>query len=374
VDGAGTVIDCCQFVAALAKHGWATASGVPCSTFAGPIRHLDEAGAYETSANEGLALSSSVGAALAGRRQAVLLQNSGLGNLLNPLVSLAIPYRVPVLALMSLRGWPDPAQDEPQHALMGKHSAAILDQLEVWTETVDAGGDWRGAIARATEVIDNGHSAFLLVPLQSIGQHPRASVIVEASTLPTSGQVAAAVAEWARPESFVVSTTGYLSRFLYAAGDRERNFYMQGSMGHAASIALGFARAEPDTEVIALDGDGAVLMHTGVLSTIGAQAPRNLTHVVVDNGSYASTGGQLTTSACTDFAELALASGYRTAITVEHTESLKTALELNRCQPGPHMVAVRSRAINYVAPPRPSADLSLVDVARRVSAAGTLFP
>jgi phosphonopyruvate decarboxylase len=137
-------------------------------------------------------------------------------------------------------------------------------------------------------------------------------------------------------------------------------------MGHAAAIGLGYATARPAEHVVVLDGDGALLMHLGVLSTIGALAPSRFVHVVVDNGCYASTGGQATTASRTDFAGLARACGYRTAETVASIEALVRALDSARAAAGPHLVAVSAGSTMDSPPPRASAAMSLVDVAARL--------
>lgn len=362
------MIECCDFVAALENRGWTGATGVPCGTFAGPIAHLHESGCYEASANEGTALASAVGAALGGRRRAVFLQNSGLGNIVNPLASLVAPYRVPVLAIMSMRGWPDPTTDEPQHALMGRATVGLLDQLELWHAVLD------GDETRLEEVLDGaeramsqGVAAFVLVPRGQLGRHPGVTPDLGPRVLPDSGQVARVVSEWVGPDDVIVSTTGHLSRYLFAAGDRPRNFYMQGSMGHAAAIGLGYATARPADNVVVLDGDGALLMHLGVLSTIGAVAPSRLVHVVVDNGCYASTGGQATTMWRTELAAVARECGYRTAATVCSTADLVDALDSVRASAGPHLVAVAASSTTVDGPPpRASATLGLADVAARL--------
>lgn len=362
------MIGCCEFVASLERHGWIGAAGVPCATFAGPIAHLHAARRYEASANEGTALASAVGAALGGRRRAVFLQNSGLGNVVNPLASLVAPYGVPVLAVMSMRGWPDPAADEPQHQLMGRATIGLLDQLGLWHTILD---DDRfqldAALDRAQRAMARGVPAFILVPPGLVGRHPHVEPSSDSSALPGSGEVAQALSDWVCPDDLIVSTTGYLSRYLFASGDRPRNFYMQGSMGHAAAIGLGYATARPGENVIVLDGDGALIMHLGVLSTIGAAAPVRLTHVVVDNGCYASTGGQVTSARHTDLAAVARACGYRTAVTVAGVAELRAALEHTREVAGPHLVMVSANPAVDGPPPRASAAVELSDVAARLA-------
>lgn len=360
------MIGCCNFVTALSSRGWDSAAGVPCSTFDGPIAHLGAARRYEASANEGTALGSAVGAALAGRRRAVLLQNSGLGNLVNPLASLVLPYRVPVLAFMSMRGWPDPAADEPQHEVMGRRTTAVLDALGVWHAFLDGAEQLTRTLDEAEREIALERPAFVLVPRGTIGSHPGSPLEPDPPTLPHSAEVAAAVSSWVSDDDVVVSTTGHLSRHLFAAADRPRSFYMQGSMGHAAAIALGYATARPRASVVVLDGDGAVLMHQGVLSTIGAQNPPGLIHLVVNNGCYASTGGQPATTRHTDLAAVARACGYATATTVSSIADLRAVLDSVRGRQGPHFVEVSARSTMDTPPPRASAALRLPDIAARV--------
>ncbi|HEU5268324.1 MAG TPA: thiamine pyrophosphate-dependent enzyme [Jatrophihabitans sp.] len=125
------------------------------------------------------------------------------------------------------------------------------------------------------------------------------------------------------PDACVVSSCGYPSRELYNAGDRPGNFYLVGSMGMAAPIALGIASIHPRLMVIAIDGDGSLLMNLGVLPMVAAARPR-LIHVVCDNGMHESTGGQATTQRA-DFVALALAAGYRSAIRIEQPAELAEA-------------------------------------------------
>ena len=136
------------------------------------------------------------------------------------------------------------------------------------------------------------------------------------------------------PEELAVSTTGFMSREVSALGGVDRHFPMQGSMGFAAAIALGVARSLPGRGVHVLDGDGALIMRMGSLATIGALAPPSFVHIVVDNGTYASTGGQLTVSPHVDFASAALACGYRAAASCQGADGLPDALDWARGEAG----------------------------------------
>jgi phosphonopyruvate decarboxylase len=331
----------------LADHGHALVTGVPCSYFAGPLRLLDRGVGprYVPAVNEGSAIAIAAGASLGGELPVVLAQNSGFGNMINPLTSLVLPYRIAMTVMVSMRGWPTASAGEPQHHWMGRTVPGWLDSLDVphWMLTAD-GPPLTELLQLARPALDDGRPAFILVAKGAIADD--APVEAPESPEPSSGArpnrdevVATLLAEVG--DAHLLSTTGYLSRSLFNHGDRERNFYMQGSMGHVSGIALGAALTRTESRFVVLDGDGAVLMHMGVLATIGANAPANLTHVIFDNGVYDSTGGQRTGCSHTDFASAALACGYRDARTVDTTDALRAALRSALAAPGPTAIVVR---------------------------------
>lgn len=338
----------------LAKRGFTAASGVPCSFFGGPIALLSRTpGSYVPAANEGGALATAAGVALAGGRAYVMLQNSGLGNLINPLTSLVMTYRIPVLTFVSLRGWPDPAGDEPQHEIMGGITQPFLDLLGLphWRLGADDGPEHFVEILAAAEAaLDDGQAPFVLVEKGAVGKIEAPAEAADEDRL-ESAEVVRLVSKLADGDP-VVATTGYTGRELFGLDDRPRNFYMQGSMGHASSIALGVAMTEPKRTVVVLDGDGAVLMHMGTLSAIGDQAPANLVHIVLDNGIHESTGGQRTTSAVTQLDEVAAAAGYRTVFRCRSLEEVQVRYEAARSAPGPHLVLVPTKRRGGTVPPR----------------------
>ncbi|REE99930.1 phosphonopyruvate decarboxylase [Thermomonospora umbrina] len=339
----------------LAERGFGLASGVPCSFFGGPIALLgDRPGAYVPAANEGAALAVAAGAALAGRRAYVMLQNSGLGNLINPLTSLVMTYRIPLLTFVSLRGWPDPARDEPQHAVMGPTTEPYLELLELphWTLRSDDGPErFRDILDAALEELTAGRSPFVLIEKGAIAK-------AGGSERPGGGEDRLDSAEAVRliaklvGDAAVIATTGYTGRELFGIDDRPANFYMQGSMGHASSLALGVALARPERTVVVLDGDGAALMHLGALSTVGAQGPPNLIHVVLDNGAHESTGGQPTTSATTRLEDVADAAGYRSHRRCRTLADVQEAIAEALVRPGPHMCVIPTRRRTGPMPPR----------------------
>lgn len=138
-------------------------------------------------------------------------------------------------------------------------------------------------------------------------------------------------------EALIVAN-GYLSRQAYDCGDRPTTFYMIGSMGLAASIALGVALSRPERRVVVVDGDGNLLMSLGVLAMIGNCRPSNLIHVLLDNEMYASTGGQRSVSRSVAMRELAVAAGYRRALRVSDERSLQAALKDTWAEPGPSLI------------------------------------
>ncbi|MEU3260722.1 phosphonopyruvate decarboxylase [Streptomyces albidoflavus] len=345
------------FCSELEQRGFAKASGVPCSFFGGPIAHLSRTpGRYTPAANEGNAVAVAAGAALAGERCYVMLQNSGLGNLVNPLTSLVMTYRIPVLTFVSLRGWPDPAQDEPQHEVMGGITQPFLEMLGLphWILRAEASHEeFNGILDEAEAAVSKGQAPFVLVEKGAVGKCPPVEDSVDEARQ-HSGEVVSLVSELAG-EAPVIATTGFTGRELFGIDDRPRNFYMQGSMGHASSIALGVALARPRTPVFVLDGDGAALMHLGALSAIGDQAPGNLVHIVLDNGIHESTGGQSTTSGGTSIEEVARAAGYATAERCRSLEQIREQVTRALHSPGPHLILVPTRARNGPMPPRATA-------------------
>jgi phosphonopyruvate decarboxylase len=354
--------DSTAFVTALERLGVTLVSGVPCSSFAGPIRLLGDHPSvhYVAAANEGAALAVAAGAGLAGARAAVIVQNSGFGNLVNPLTSLALPYRIPLLVFVSMRGWPTAGPGEPQHHWMGRVVAPWLDTLEIphWTLTAD-GPPVTALLDRAGPVLDAGGVAFVLVGKGAIRDtaRPDRDATRNGARPDRDDLVDAVVAE--AGDRYLMSTTGYLSRALVNRGDRDRNFYMQGSMGHVAALALGSALTRPRDRFVVLDGDGAALMHMGTMATVGAEAVPNLAHVVFDNGVYDSTGGQPTASAAVAFEEIGRAVGYRAVRRVGTVGGLRPAVRATLDAGGPALLVVDGnaggstgeRASNRLTPP-----------------------
>lgn len=362
-----------EFVAACARHGFTMAVGVPCSYFAGPIALLTRRGCYVPAANEGIACAVAAGAVASGGRAVVLAQNSGLGNLLNPLTSLLLPYRIPVLFFLSMRGWPDGRSDEPQHAVMGTTSERLLEDLGLWRRWLpDTADGFQRLLADVDAELARGRPAFCLVRRGDIGDGtggavPLAAPAAEAGFPSRRRAIQEIVGRL--PTALVVSTTGHTSRDLFSLGHDGRFFYMQGSMGHAAAFGLGIALVHRDRQVVVLDGDGAVLMHLGCTATIAAAAPRRFVHVVLDNGRYESTGGQETPARTTSFRDVGRAVGYRTAIECRTLAELAAALDGLTDADGPCLVVVKTAPTMAAAPPRATSAMEPTDITSSFTAA-----
>jgi thiamine pyrophosphate-dependent acetolactate synthase large subunit-like protein len=153
----------------------------------------------------------------------------------------------------------------------------------------------------------------------------------------------AALCEQLGPDELVITANGAISRELYTAAPRNGNFYMLGSMGQASSIALGAALSRPDRRVIALDGDGNLIMNMGILATVAQLKPANFVHVVLDNGVYETTGSQPTAASVVDLAKTAKAAGYRSVATARTQGQVRRAARRMLSGRGPALLLVKTR-------------------------------
>jgi phosphonopyruvate decarboxylase len=370
------VIDPRTFVDSLRRHGVSFVSGVPCSYLGALLAELSAQREVQVlnAANEGEAVAACAGAALAGCGALAFMQNSGLGNAVSPLSSLAEPFRIPLLLVVTLRGEPQ-RSDEPQHRLMGAITGNLLDLLEIpWEPLPSRSDDVDAALARAQQHMKSTGRPFAWIApadgFESTGRPwgvpdrtvPRtAPAVVEllrgraAGMLPSRADALELVVR-RTPEdrALVIGSTGYTSRELYACADRANHFYMVGSMGCASALGLGLACARPDVEVVVVEGDGSALMRLGSFAMIGAQAGRNLVHVVLDNAVHESTGAQPSLSPGVRFAEIARASGYGFAVEGDSLDVLD-AVFAARPLAGPRFAHLRIRRGTRAALPRPHA-------------------
>jgi len=366
------------FLDAARARGFGFYSGVPCSYLTPFInsaaRHRDLA--YVGAANEGDAVAAAAGAALGGMGAVAMFQNSGLGNAVSPLTSLTWTFRLPVLLIVTWRGEPGGAADEPQHELMGRITPGLLETMDIPWRRFPSEDD---AVEPALEAVqkhmaDNGRPFALVMSkgsvaasdLETSASAPRTPASVPPSIAAPSLDRRAALdtlREAAGDRDVLLATTGFTGRELYALGDKADQLYMVGSMGCIASLGLGLALAQPSRRIIAIDGDGALLMRLGVLATVGAVAPRNLVHIVIDNGMHESTGGQATVSASADLAAAAAACGYARVLRAADAGDIAAALGAGD---GPTLLHVPVRPGTASPLPRPS--VTPVEVAARLKA------
>ena len=350
------------FIDACASRGYDFFSGVPCSFVRALINGviLSPRLTYVGAASEGEALGIAAGAWIAGRKTVTMCQNSGFGNMVNPLTSLNRPFAIPTLLITTWRGQPG-ISDEPQHEQMGRILQPLIECLELsWYPFPEKEADIGPLLDRVLCESEQARKPVVLVmPKGAVeeGQEIGAPVprppdgIVQDDrhgTTPLSRTDAIRVVREAFPEDApIIATTGMTGRELFAIGDRPNQLYTVGSMGCASAIALGLSlgRRNPVTAppTLVLDGDGAALMKLGNFATIGHEQPHRFVHVVLNNGTHDSTGGQHTSASNVDFAAVAVACGYRSGTRVDDASALAAAVSRAAEAPGPHLVEVGIR-------------------------------
>ena len=285
-------------------------------------------------ANEGNCTAIAAGYHLAtGKVPAVYMQNSGEGNVINPLASLLNDkvYAIPMIFIVGWRGEPG-VHDEPQHIYQGEVTVKLLEDMDVAAyvvtkETTEEELDaqmqvFRSLLAKGKDVafvVKKGALSFEKNVEYSNKNHMRREEIIEHIVNVSK-------------EDPILSTTGKASRELFEI--REKNgqshkydFLTVGSMGHTSSIALGVVLQKPQQKIWCIDGDGAMLMHMGAMAVIGANKPSNLVHIVINNGAHETVGGLPTVASDINLVKMAEACGYPYAVRVSEFEQLDKELQ-----------------------------------------------
>jgi len=338
-----------EFYTALRANGVSFFAGVPDSLLKNLCSYVDEhscAGEYLVTANEGNAIALAAGHYLAtGKAGVVYMQNSGLGNAVNPLVSLTDPevYCIPVLLIIGWRGEPG-IKDEPQHVKQGRITTNQLKLLEIPVYILDAMSDVNAVLREVFVALQKRKSPVaILVRKDTFADYERQHRAKERSTLNREAALETLLS-LANPKDIVISTTGKTSREVFeirtARNERQRDFLTVGSMGHASSLALGAALSKPERRVICLDGDGSLLMHMGAMPIIGSLKPKNFVHVLLNNASHESVGGQPTVADGINFNDVALACGYSHYHRATDTASLSKCWQQLADQEGPAMLEI----------------------------------
>ena len=332
------------FYDTLASCGIDFYAGVPDSLLKNLCAYItDHADAAHNiiAANEGGAMGLAAGHYLAtGHIPVVYMQNSGEGNIINPLASLTDPdvYNIPVLLVIGWRGKPG-VHDEPQHVKQGKVTTGLLNVMGIDYTVLSKEEDKAEAqIRKAVAHMQATRQCYALViekdTFENYQLNSQSSIFnLQLSREEAIQTVAAALGE----KDCIVSTTGMISRELFeyrtAKNEgHERDFLTVGSMGHASQIALGIALAKPDRRVWCFDGDGATIMHMGSMAIVASKAPKNYVHVVFNNGAHDSVGGQPTVGLKIDLPAVAKAVGYKTVYSVDNKEKLEEILSIFNSQ------------------------------------------
>jgi phosphonopyruvate decarboxylase len=341
-------------------------TGVPDSLlkeFCAHVTHVLPRDQHVIAANEGNAIAIAMGHYLrTGTPAVVYLQNSGFGNTVNPLLSLADPevYGIPMVIVVGWRGQPG-GKDEPQHVKQGRIMAALLDALEFpWAVLPKEAKPAEQCMTKAVETaISHSCPYLVLVERGTFAEAAPQAPSLRHDSLPSREAALVALTDALDEDVVIVSTTGMLSRELFEYRQQrglpgERDFLTFGGMGNARSIALGIALHEPAREVWCFDGDGALLMHMGSLAVIADHAPFNFRHVIFNNGVHDSVGGQPTSIGVVDAPALARASGYRFATTATDLGNLDKDVAAMREHGGPSLLEIRVRPGNRPGIGRPT--------------------
>lgn len=349
------------FYDTLASYGIEFYAGVPDSLLKNLCAYItDHADATHNiiAANEGGAMGLAAGHYLAtGQIPVVYMQNSGEGNIINPLASLTDPdvYNIPVLLVIGWRGKPG-VHDEPQHVKQGKVTTGLLNVMGI-DYTVLSKDEDKAAIQiqKAINYMQATKLCYaLVIEKDTFDAYTLQNVEKNALTL-SREEAIQIVASALGKKDVIVSTTGMISRELFEYRTvnnegHERDFLTVGSMGHASQIALGIALEKQDRRVWCFDGDGATIMHMGSMAIVAQKAPKNYIHVVFNNGAHDSVGGQPTVGLSIDLPAIAKAVGYQQVFSVDTKNDLEKSLTSDllplTSQEGPIFIEVKVKKGN----------------------------
>lgn len=334
-----------EAVAFLQEAGVDFIAGVPDSLLAPLVTAAQEVSGIELviAPNEGSAVALGIGRFLGtGRLPIVFLQNSGLGNIVNPLLSLCHKevYSLPLVLLVGWRGQV-PDEDEPQHRAQGPATPELLATMDVPWRRLDSNVDVQEVLAWALSTATARHSpAALLISKTAFGGalgDPQCT-----QGVPRRSAIEAVLAS-APAESIIVGSTGKISREIHELCRHRtelKPLLTIGGMGHCSMIALGLSEGQPSRWVVCLDGDGSFQMHMGAAALVGRRSPARFLHILLDNGVHESVGGHPVANDRLDYCLVAEACGYVTATRVDDLKQLTGALSSSLSTTGPHMIVV----------------------------------
>ena len=328
-----------DFVCALEENEIDFFTGVPDSLLSPLCNYLicrfgDDKKRHMVAHNEGGCVALAAGYHLATQKiPCIYMQNSGIGNAANPIVSLMHPdvYAIPALYIVGWRGEPG-TKDEPQHVYQGEICREQLEQMGI--NTVVIGSDTtmeklKMFLNDFSKYFKSGKSMALLVKKGAL--KPYSESVIYSNKFDLSREKTIGLIAKTAKNDIIVSTTGKISRELFEYRENEeqgheKDFLTVGSMGHSSMIALSIALQKPNTNVWCIDGDGAALMHMGALGTISSNRPSNMIHIVLNNMAHESVGGSPTCSPNLNLSKVADAVGYDNVFHIEKESELVSFL------------------------------------------------
>ncbi len=312
-------------------------SGVPDSllkTFCAYISDNTPNKRHVIASNEGAAVGLAMGYHLAtGEIPLVYMQNSGLGNAINPLMSLVDRdvYSIPMILMIGWRGEPG-AKDEPQHIKQGKVTLDTLNAIGIPFSVIcgDAEEDFT-ALDRAVKYAKENNSPYALVVKKNSFDNYRQKSEADSVFTMTREEAIGIVVDQLENDDILVSTTGMASRELFEYREEkgqthEKDFLTVGGMGHAASIAMGIASEKQNRKIVCIDGDGASIMHMGTMAVVAQSGLENFKHIVINNGAHDSVGGQKTIGFNIDFCKIAAGCGYKNIQCIDSEFDLRQSI------------------------------------------------
>jgi len=346
------MVSCNEFHKILEGKGVNFYSGVPDSllkNFCAYITDNVEEQKHIIAANEGNAIGLATGSYLSTKQiPLVYMQNSGQGNATNPLVSLADPdvYSIPILLVIGWRGEPG-KKDEPQHVKQGKITTKLLETLDVpYSILSEETTNLQEEIDKAFSYMKENSAPYALVIKKGTFEDYSLQNKVSTAFQLSREDAIKIITNSLDEKDIVVSTTGKTSRELFEYREElnqghSKDFLTVGSMGHSSSIALGIALQKPKRSVYCFDGDGAFIMHMGALGITSSKEPKNFKHIVFNNGSHDSVGGQPTVGHQIDMTKIAEASGYKATFKAETKEELEEMVTLLKDVEGPALLEIQ---------------------------------
>ena len=339
-----------EFISNIYEHCGRFFTGVPDSLLKDLCAYIEDhakEGEHFVSVNEGNAIALAAGYHLGtGKIPLVYMQNSGIGNAVNPLISLADSkvYQIQMILVIGWRGEPG-IKDEPQHVKQGEITLSLLEAMGITYEVVDKDLNSTSEIITklSTTAKELNAPVALVVKKGTFESYKLQNLSHDQSTFEREDAIKIS-AKLIEKDAVVLSTTGKISRELYEYRQSEKldnaDFLNVGSMGHLSQIAQGVALTNKNKPIYAFDGDGAALMHMGAMATIGKISSSNLNHFVFNNYAHDSVGGQPTVSSSCDLLKIADACGYKLTLSARNEAELEAAIEKIKETEGPTFLEV----------------------------------